>query len=372
MNITDTKKQVFLIFFLALFLLVARLFYPFLTVIIWSGLLYAFLEPLFEKLTSNMGHRNGSARKRPLAKTITAGLFSFLGVFILVVPFIYLFISLLRQVVDLAGNLIRLAESHPDIISLSPTSPVGGFLFKVSGGTIDLSSINVAHELKMFLTNSSSKIIGLSGTLLKNSASLLVTLAFMVFTLYFLLMDGKALFDIVVSAIPIEKSYTAMFMKKLRESGKHLVLGFFLVALYQAFAMFILALAFQFKSPLVLAFLTAISSFIPMVGTGLVWGPLVLYLGLTGSIGKAVLFLLCAGFFISFVDNFLRPMVLGNRLSIHPLLIFFAIVGGLSLFGFNGLILGPLILIIFFSAVELYEMQDQSADSAEEKRGKSS
>ncbi|MCE1205905.1 MAG: hypothetical protein LWX00_00675, partial [Spirochaetia bacterium] len=67
MNITDTKKHVFLIFFLALFLLVARLFYPFLTVIIWSGLLYAFLEPLFEKLTGGMGHKNGSARKRPLA-----------------------------------------------------------------------------------------------------------------------------------------------------------------------------------------------------------------------------------------------------------------------------------------------------------------
>lgn len=129
MNKTDTKKQAFLIFFLALFLLVARLFYPFLTVIIWSGLLYAFLEPLFEKLTGGMGQKTGKLRKRPLVKTITAGLFAFLGVFVLVVPFFYLFLSLLQQVVDLAGYLIRLAESHPDIVSLSPTSPVGGFLF---------------------------------------------------------------------------------------------------------------------------------------------------------------------------------------------------------------------------------------------------
>lgn len=354
-----TKRQIFLLFFIALFLLVARLFYPFMTIILWSGLIYAFLAPLFDRVARSIHHNPLSKKKRPFLENILAGVFSVLGVCVFVIPFTYLFIALLKQVVDLSGSLIRIIENKPDIFSFSHTSLVGGFIYRVSGGSIDLSGINVVHEVKAFLMASSSRIIGFSGTILKNAVSLVTTLAFMIFTLFFLLVDGKHLASLVVSAIPIESTYTKMFMKKMSDSGRQLILGFFLVALYQAVVMFILSLIFGLKNSLVLAALTAIASFIPMVGTSLVWIPLSLYIGLTGEIGKAVSFFVLAAFFVSFTDNFLRPMVLGDRLSIHPLLIFFAIVGGLNLFGFNGLILGPLIVIIFFAAVELYDQIDQ-------------
>ena len=367
----STKKQIFLIFFMALFLLVARLFYPFMTIILWSGVIYAFLAPLFERCTRSIRRRSESKKKkRSILESVLASVFSILGVLVFVVPFIFLFVALLKQVVDLSGSLVRVIEEHPDIFSLSQTSPVGGFIYKVSNGSIDLSGINVVHEVKAFLISSSSRIIGFSGTILKNIASLVTTLAFMIFTLYFLFMDGKHLASLVVSAMPIERTITTMFMKKMGESGRQLVLGFFLVAIYQAVVMFILCLIFGLNSPLVLATLTAVASFIPMVGTSLVWLPLSLFIGLTGDIGKAIAFCAMAAFFVSFTDNFLRPMILGDRLRIHPLLIFFAIVGGLNLFGFNGLILGPLIVIIFFAAVELYDQIDQvkagSQDSDED------
>jgi predicted PurR-regulated permease PerM len=355
----STKKQIFLIFFIALFLLVARLFYPFMTIILWSGLIYAFLAPLYDRCTQSIKEDTATKRKRPIFENILAGIFSILGVLIFAIPFTFLFIALLKQFVDLSGSIIRLIEENPDIFSLSHTSPIGGFIFRVSAGSIDLSSINVLHEVKGFLIASSSRIVGFSGTLLKNAVSLITTLAFMIFTLYFLFVDGKHLASLVVSAIPIERTYTKMFMQKFTDSGRQLILGFFLVAIYQGVIMFILALIFGLKSSLVLATLTAVASFIPMVGTSLVWIPISLFIGLSGEVGKAVTFLVLAAFFVSFTDNFLRPMILGERLRIHPLLIFFAIVGGLSIFGFNGLILGPLIVIIFFSAVELYDQIDQ-------------
>jgi predicted PurR-regulated permease PerM len=354
-----TKKQIFLLFFMALFLLVARLFYPFMTIILWSGLIYAFLEPLFEKLTKNIHPVSRSRRSTALSKSFLAGVFSVAGVLVFAVPFMLLFISLLRQVLDLLGSFVRLIEENPDIFTLSHTSPIGGFIYKLSGGSVDLSRIDVVREMKLFMSSSSARIIGFSGTILKNTLTLAITLAFMVFTLFFLLVDGKQIISILVSAIPIENSYTTMFMKKMRESGRQLIVGFFLVAIYQATAMFVLAVLFKIKSPLVLATLTAVASFVPMVGTSLVWAPLSLIIALSGNIPKAILFFVLAAFFVSFVDNFMKPIVLGERLRIHPLLIFFAIVGGLNLFGFNGLILGPLIVIIFFSAVELYEQIDQ-------------
>ncbi|MFZ2636175.1 MAG: AI-2E family transporter, partial [Rectinemataceae bacterium] len=93
-------------------------------------------------------------------------------------------------------------------------------------------------------------------------------------------------------------------------------------------------------------------------GTALVWIPLTIILALTGPLWKALLFCATAAILVSSVDNFLRPLVLGDRLRVHPLLIFFAILGGLQIFGFNGIILGPLILILFFAAVELYDQLD--------------
>lgn len=359
MTQSRTKKQIFLLFFLALFILVGRLFYPFLTIILWSGVIYAFINPLFERATRSLKPNPSSKKGGSIKKNIIAGIFSVLGILVIVVPLVYLFVALLRQVVDLMGSLIKIVETHPDYFSLSQTSPVGGFLYRMSGGSIDLSTIDVVHELKSFLSSSSSKIIGYSGTLLKNAASAIVNLAFMVFTLFFLLLDGKQLVSLVISAMPIERSYTTMFVQKTKESTKQLVLGYFVVAAYQAFAMFILSLAFGLKNNLVLAVLTAVSSFIPMVGTALVWVPLTVYIATTGAIGKAVAFLILAAFFVAFVDNFLRPKVLGDRLMIHPLLIFFSVLGGIKLFGFNGLILGPLIIIIFFSAVTLYDQLDQ-------------
>ena len=350
-----TKAQVFLFFFIALFLLVARLFYPFLTIILWSGLIYAVLERLFERLTRKMLPPASSKRGRSMLKNIVAAIFSVLGVLIFVVPFAYLLVSLARQVVDLLGNLLRYVEEHPNAFSLSQTSPVGGFLYRVSGGSLDLSRINVPHEVKAFLASSSSRIIGFSGTMLKNAASLLIDLAFMVFTLFYLFVDGKNLIAIIVSAVPIETSYTQMFMQKMKDSGRQLIVGFFLVALYQGSAMFVIALVFGLKHALVLGALTATASLVPMVGASLVWAPMGIIIAMTGNGLRAIVFLVLSAFFVSFVDNFLKPVIIGERLSIHPLLIFFSILGGLNLFGFNGLILGPLIVILFLDAVELYE-----------------
>ncbi|MHB0898189.1 MAG: hypothetical protein ACYC1A_11630, partial [Spirochaetales bacterium] len=71
-----TKRQIFLLFFIALFLLVARLFYPFMTIILWSGLIYAFLEPLFERVTRSFKHDSLAKKKRPFLENILAGVFS--------------------------------------------------------------------------------------------------------------------------------------------------------------------------------------------------------------------------------------------------------------------------------------------------------
>jgi predicted PurR-regulated permease PerM len=114
---------------------------------------------------------------------------------------------------------------------------------------------------------------------------------------------------------------------------------------------------FNIKGSLVLAALTFICVFVPMIGGGLVWWPLGIAFIMNGEIIKGIIFIIMSALFISTLDNILRPIFLQDRIKLHPLIIFFAIMGGLRVFGFNGLVLGPLIVILFLTVLDLFLME---------------
>jgi predicted PurR-regulated permease PerM len=364
MNGSRIRKLVFLGLFLGLFILVARLFYPFLTIILWSGLIYALLYKIYGRVAKR---RNGLERREP-AKTLLAGSFALGAVVLIVIPAIFLGRAVFYEVGDLAREFLKTIERNPGILDLTPESPIGGFIFRLSGGQIDLSNVNLILELKRFVTGRSGQLIGFSGTILKDVAGIVINLAFMIFTLYFFFIDGEHLARTFISAVPIENAYTKLFLRKMRDSGRQLLVGYFLVALFQATMMFLICLVMGVKGPLVLAALTAIGSFIPMVGTAIVWLPTAIGIALSGHVTKAIVFLAVSAALVATLDNFIRPILLHDRLKIHPLLIFFSILGGLKIFGFNGLVLGPLILMLFFSATELYNQAYESPATLQRRR----
>ncbi|MBL8966916.1 MAG: AI-2E family transporter [Spirochaetaceae bacterium] len=361
----SVRRIIFLAFFLGLFLLVARLFYPFLTILLWSGLLYALLAPLYSRLTMK---RDGGDRSL-FTRNVWAGVLALGGVLVLVVPLVMLGVSMARQLGDLANLGLRALENHPEILDLSPRGAIGGFVYRLTDGAVNLAGVDIRGELVRFFSGSMTQVISLSGSVLRNAATFLISLAFMVFTLFFFFVDGGHLVRILINAIPIEREYTKLFLRKFRDTSRQLVVGFFLVSLYQAVVAFVLFSLFGVRGALVLSALTAVASFIPMVGAGLVWFPVSAIVIISGNLTGGVALLLLCALFISTLDNFIRPLLLGERLQLHPLLIFFSILGGLQLFGFNGLILGPLILILFFTGARLYDRVYDPAEGAAEAQG---
>jgi len=347
----QVRKGLFLAFFVALFVLVGRLFYPFMTVLMWSALLYVLVEPLHKKTLTK---RDGTERG-PFARRTLAGAFAVCSVLVIVVPAVFLAITLVRQAGNLVSSILATLKAHPDLLDLSPNGPLGGFIDRATQGRLDLSSIDLMGELQNFLVSKVGSIINVSGVILKDAANLIVSLAFMVFTLFFFFMDGRHLAGVLVRAIPIEKSYTTLFMGKLRDAGRQLILGYFLVSLFQGCVMFLLCIAFRVDNALVIACLTSVAAFVPMIGTALVWMPVSATIALGGRIPTALAFVVCSALGVATLDNFLRPFLLRDRLKIHPLLIFFGILGGLKVFGLNGLLLGPIVLMLFFAATELFD-----------------
>jgi predicted PurR-regulated permease PerM len=352
------KKLGFLAVFGGLFVLVAMLFYPFLTVIVWSSLFYAFLYPIYLKLTIR---RDGTLRSGA-ARNAWAAALSLGGVLLIAVPAAIVGIAMVKQFGSMTKDALFAVERNPSSLGLGPDGPIAHFLSAVSGGTIDLGRPSAG--LRYLLSSRTNQILGFSGKLLMDVLSILVNLLFMVFTIFFLLVDGKHLAELFVGAIPIEKSYTTIFLQRFRDMGKRLVTGYFLVAILQAIIMFVLCLLFAIKGGLVIAAITAVASFIPKVGTAMIWIPISATKFVSGDATGAVLFFVCSATLIWTVDIFIRPLFLRGRLNIHPLLIFFSILGGLAVFKFNGIVLGPLILILFFTALDFYKRAyDMPSDS---------
>lgn len=363
-----TKKQIFLIFYIALFVLVAWMFFPYLEPILWACLIYSFTKPLFERCLARLNKaREEGKKRRGFPKSLLAGTFAILSTLLIAVPIGFLVFILVRQILDASGSIVREIEARPELFSLAPDSPVGGFIYRLSQGAIDLSNVDLVDGIKGFLSSSANKIISYSGSAIKNMANVVKNAAFMLFTLFFLYLDGKKLMDLLVSAIPLEKDITTMFLKKVKESSHQMVSGYLLVALYQGVTMFLISLAFGLKNNLVIGTLTAVSSFVPMVGTSLVWLPLSVYIAINQSLVRGIVFFVVSAIPVSVMDNFLRSKVLGDKLSIHPLLTFFSILGGIKLFGFSGMLLGPMILIVFLSAISIYDAFDDEKKLKEAK-----
>jgi predicted PurR-regulated permease PerM len=103
--------------------------------------------------------------------------------------------------------------------------------------------------------------------------------------------------------------------------------------------------------------LTFVFALIPIAGAVIVWLPVGLYLVFTGSIYTGIAVLIFGGLVVSSVDNFLKPMIIGGKVKLSTLFLVLTIFGSLSVFGFTGIIIGPILLAIFMSFIDIYKSE---------------
>jgi predicted PurR-regulated permease PerM len=346
----NIQSYVFGAILILLFILVCRLFAPFLTVLLWSTLLYIIFSPLHQRLTKNL--RGGKIRMA-IAKNIIAAVFSLITVILILALISFVVVQFVRQIVELNRTARDLLSTNPrffyDILN-----EAARFVNETSSGFINLNPDIIMDQILLTLTSSLQNLLQFGSLLARDLSSLALGFVFMIFCLFFFYLDGGYLSSLALHIIPIRKEYLTALTVKFNDIARNLFFGYFLVALAQSLMGFIIFSIFQVKSALVFAVLVLICSFIPMFGAGLVWFPLALVRVLGGDLPGGILFFIAAGFFISTLDNFLRPLFLQDRIKLHPMVIFFSILGGVMTFGFNGLILGPMLVILFLTVLDLF------------------
>ncbi len=177
----------------------------------------------------------------------------------------------------------------------------------------------------------------------------------LLFVLYFMLIGGGRMESYVREMLPFNRSTGRKVMREIYLIVRSNAIGIPLLAIVQGVVAYLGYLLFGAPSPLFWGVATCFATIIPIVGTGLVWLPLAAYMALDGSWGAALGLCAYGMLIVTHVDNVVRFIMQKKLADTHPLVTIFGVVIGLSLFGFMGVIFGPLMLAMFIFCVDLFK-----------------
>ena len=196
----------------------------------------------------------------------------------------------------------------------------------------------------------------------QNTADVLASTGVLLYVLFFLLRDGGQLAAMFYRAIPLEDEPKNHLLGKFSAVVKATVKGNVAVAIVQGVLGGIILWALGIKGVILWSVVMAFLSLLPAVGSGLVWGPIALYFLATGATWQGVVLLAYGVGVIGMVDNVLRPVLVGKNTKMPDYVVLVSTIGGMSLFGLNGFVIGPLIAALFMAAWDLYVSPDRDRD----------
>lgn len=345
-----TRQQIFSIVFFALLVLllyqIGLMFQPFLFPALWAGLMAHWSFPLHLRLSRAFGGND----------TLSALMLTVGTLVIVVVPLGVMGALMVREAgaVEQAirgwigsGGLERL----PDQLAAIPL--VGSWLRAVLIGT-DLQRLSMEESVVAAARGVSRFLVGQMGDLLKNAFVLVTDFFIMLLVLFFLFKEGRQWLAALYELIPMDQSHKQKIAIRLDQTIRAVVKGMLVTAIVQGVLAGLAYLVLGIPFPMVLTALTIVLAPIPFGGTALVWGPVVVYLLWVGSMGKAVAMLAWGIGVVSMVDHILRPWLIGQEVEIPVLLLALSVLGGLGLYGLLGLFVGPILVSLLMTAVQIY------------------
>lgn len=277
--------------------------------------------------------------KRKLKRNLSALIISTEAVLCFLIPvslFVWLLVSKLQNI-----NL------DPQII-IAPIEQVAAIIKEKTGYDVLSSS-----SLSFIVT----KLPDIGQAVMGGIGSFAVNLFVMIFVLYFMLVGGTKMEGYIKGVLPFNENNAYEVTHKINKIIRANAIGIPLLALIQGTVALIGYFIFGAPNALLVGFLTCFATVIPMVGTALVWVPVTVYLALTGDWVNAIGLGLYGGLVISQCDNLIRFLLQKKMANTHPLITIFGVIVGLRLFGFMGVIFGPLLLALFLLFVDMFKKE---------------
>lgn len=200
--------------------------------------------------------------------------------------------------------------------------------------------------------------------LVKSIMSFSINIIILLFVLYFMLIGGHRMEKYCRDIMPFNAETSRSVMREIHMIVRSNAIGIPLIAVIQGAVAFIGYILFGVQSALFWSVLTSFATIIPIVGTALIWFPLAIYLAMTDNWGGAIGLMFYGVVVVTHVDNVVRFIMQKRMADTHPLVTIFGVIIGLSLFGFMGVIFGPLLLAIFIFCVHIFKKKylDETSD----------
>ncbi|MBW2964814.1 AI-2E family transporter [Candidatus Woesearchaeota archaeon] len=350
------SKYLFILFFLAILTLAILIIRPFLSTLIVSAIIAYVFYPVYDwffRLTKMKG--------------FSAIVLIILLLLLLSIPVVLVTGKLSKESYDVYQRVKQTFLDNGSLSSACESSE--GFICRTYAFFSAFSerfNLDLGFHLARAFSSMASSAVGRASDFLLNIPGFLLHVFIGLFAMYYMFVDGRLMLDSVKRSLPLRKEHSDRIFSQFNEIIHATVYGAIVLAIVQGLMATIGYFLFGVSSPIILGMLTIIASFIPFVGSGIVWLPVSLSMVLNGFVGaddglvwKGFGLLLYGLVFVSTIDNVLRPKIVGSRARVHPLIILLGVFGGLAMFGFAGIMVGPLLLTLFIASLKIYEQEKE-------------
>lgn len=325
------------VFFFGLLLLAGYMVWqiaaPFITALALSAIIVTITAPLHVRIQNVTPKRNA---------TLAAFLSTMVVLLVLILPLSLLTSLVVGEVVGVYQDL-NTSDSvglEAQIASLEETAvrylPVESFDLVAQAQTV----------ANFFAEN--------LGTIFAGTVSTIFTFFIAMIGAFYFFRDGDQMIELLIKASPLPDEEDRMIIDRTARAVRAVATGTLLLALIQGTLVAIGFLVIGIDRAILWGTLASVGALMPGIGTTIVTGPAIIYLFATGELVPALILLLYASLVVGLVDNFLGPYLIGRRNNMHPFIILIAVLGGISVFGPIGFIVGPVIVTLFFILLEIY------------------
>lgn len=329
---------------LCLVILISGLFlsmiHQFLMAIFMAGLFTAMVNPSHHWLERKLGDRE------LLASALTV-----LGIILLVlIPM---------------AILITVVVSQAISVGQSVTPWVQGFIDSPTTVTVYLEKIPYYDQILPYrdiIIQKAGELVGTLSSFLIDSLSSFTKLTLnaifssiiMLYVMFYFLTMGNILLEKILFFLPLADSDEQKLLARFTSVARATIKGTLIIGIMQGT---ICGLAFAvagIEGPVFWGSLMAVMSIIPAFGTAIIWGPALIVLALMGDFGGVIILAVLCGAIAGNLDNIVRPRLVGKDTEMHDLFVLFGTLGGISMFGLLGIIIGPIVAALFITVWEIY------------------
>ncbi|MFA6435754.1 MAG: AI-2E family transporter [Candidatus Gracilibacteria bacterium] len=225
--------------------------------------------------------------------------------------------------------------------------------------TLPIKTTDVVGFITTLIQNVSQFLMNQSTNIAKELSVLAVHFFVLILSIFFFLRDGDLLVQEIKDILPMAQEYRKILFDKLRNMSKGILYGIFGAAMFQGF---LGGIGFALAGIGDAAFWGTVMAFfaiVPYIGSTIIWVPAVIILLATGHWIAALFLALWGTFIVGTVDNLIKPLVIGEKARIHPLLSFITILGGIFTMGLPGLIIAPYLLSLCLTFLHIYKLEYQ-------------